>query len=88
VITGDIKNMLTSAGHEVALAELQRPGQYLKTLSALKMITHDDVSKDVLKNAISDIRNSFWKILPEKTMSPQSRSGVTLWSLIRSSPSG
>ena len=76
-ITADVKNILTKAGQEVAQLELKYPGKYLKTLSWLRMITENEVSEETLKQLLSNIRNSFWKILPEKNVNPQPRSGVT-----------
>lgn len=77
VISSGIKELLASAGQELAKLELKQPGGYLKTLSWLKMVSQDEVGHEEIKSTLLKIRASFWRVLPPETMTPQARPGVT-----------
>ncbi len=71
------KDVLTKAGQELGEIELKKPGAYLKTLSLISSVIHDEGSSIEKKNSLLKIRESFWKVLPQETMTPQSRSAAT-----------
>ena len=71
------KDILTKAGQELGQIELKKPGAYLKTLSLLSSVIHDEARSIKKKNSLLKIRESFWKVLPQETMTPQSRSAAT-----------
>ena len=66
--------VLTKAGQELGEIELKSPGGNLKTLSLLNSLIHDEENSKEKKNSLLKIRESFWKVLPQETMTPQSRS--------------
>jgi hypothetical protein len=77
VISSGIKELLASAGQELAKLELKQPGGYLKTLSWLKMVFQDEAGHEEIKRTLLKIRASFWQVLPPETMTPQARPGIT-----------
>ncbi len=71
------KDVLTKAAQELGEIELKKPGAYLKTLSLISSVIHDEGRSIEKKNSLLKIRESFWKVLPQETMTPQSRSAAT-----------
>jgi hypothetical protein len=71
------KDILTKAAQELGEIELKKPGAYLKTLSLLSGVIHDEGRSIEKKNSLLKIRESFWNVLPQKTMTPQLRSAAT-----------
>ena len=76
VLSQRIKDILTKAGHELGEIELENPGRYLKTLSLLNNLIHGEASSKEKKISLLKIRESFWKVLPQETMTPLSRSAT------------
>jgi len=71
------KDILTKAAQELGELELKKPGAYLKTLSLISSVIHNEARSIEKKNSLLKIRESFWKVLPQETMTPQSRSAAT-----------
>ena len=77
VLSQNQKVVLTKAGQELGEIELKKPGGNLKTLSLLNSFIHDGENSKEKKNSLLKIRESFWEILPQETMTPQSRTTTT-----------
>ena len=71
------KDIFTKAAQELGELELKKPGAHLKTLSLISSVIHDEGLSIEKKNSLLKIRESFWKVLPQETMTPQSRSAAT-----------
>jgi hypothetical protein len=71
------KSVLTKAAQELGEIELKKPGAYLKTLSLLSNTIQDEGHSIEKKNSLLKIREIFWKVLPQETMTPQSRPAAT-----------
>jgi hypothetical protein len=77
------KEILLKAGTELSALALQRPAQFLTSLSLIKSINADEVSKDKVTASLIIIRESLWKALPNETSKPTS-SNVTTTALNQS----
>ena len=77
VLSQSQKVALTKAGQELGEIELKRPGGNIKTLSLLNSLIHGQENSKEKKNSLLKIRESFWKILPQEKMTPQSRAATT-----------
>lgn len=62
------KMILQKAGSELAGIALEKPGQYLKTLSYLKALDENEVKRENISKTLEEIRNSFWGILPHRNI--------------------
>lgn len=78
----DTRSLLEAAGGEVADEALKKPGNYLKTLSALRRLADGTVPADQWNRTLRAVRSDLWKILPEEAYGP-SRARRTLHPLDR-----
>lgn len=72
--TPPIKDVFVKAGQELSTVAIEQPGRYLKSLSLLKALIENELDPAAQKQAILEIRSSFWSLLPAETASPLARS--------------
>jgi hypothetical protein len=53
---------------------MENPLIYLKTLSLLKTLSDGQLPEDEIENGLTEIKKSFWKVLPHQVSSPNQRS--------------
>ncbi len=73
-LTSTARATLQQAGNEISGIALQKPGEYLKTLSLIQEIVQDKVPHDRMIKSLVTLRTTFWTVVPPKTTTPDSRS--------------
>lgn len=68
--TPPIKDVFVKAGQELSTVAIEQPGRYLKSLSLLKALIENELDPAAQKQALLEIRSSFWSLLPAETASP------------------
>ncbi|MBN8576175.1 MAG: hypothetical protein J0L66_04500 [Cytophagales bacterium] len=64
------KNILRSAGVELATAALEHPGKYLEGLSLLKVVTEEVPDRETPRSIWLTLRQIFWQLVPPAPATP------------------
>jgi hypothetical protein len=72
------KHMAIVAGNELASIVLERPGQYLETLTLLRRVGTGELNGAVLRNALSKIRADLYRMLPVSQALPGAKAEAIL----------
>lgn len=65
---------LQQAGNEISGIALQKPGEYLKTLSLIQDLLQGKVAQENITASLITLRSTFWTVVPQKTTTPDSKS--------------
>jgi hypothetical protein len=68
------RSTLQQAGNEISGIALQKPGEYLRTLSLIQEILQDKVPQEKMIESLMMLRTTFWTVVPPKTSTPDSKS--------------
>jgi hypothetical protein len=64
---------LQQAGNEISGIALQKPGEYLKTLSLIQDLLQGNVPQEKITVSLMTLRSTFWTVVPQKTPTPDSK---------------
>lgn len=70
VLTPQAQQTLLKAGQALAALALEKPGQFLKSLSLIKTLNEENITGSSLTDALTEIRHALWIALPQETTSP------------------
>jgi hypothetical protein len=74
ILSSSGRSTLQQAGNEISGIALQKPGEYLKTLSLIQDVLQDKVPQDKMIESLRTLRATFWTVIPPKTSTPDSKS--------------
>jgi hypothetical protein len=74
ILSPAARTTLQQAGNEISGIALQKPGEYLKTLSLIQDVLQDKVPQDKMIESLRTLRSTFWTVVPPKTSTPDSKS--------------
>jgi hypothetical protein len=77
VLTAQAKATLLSGGQALSVLALERPGQFLKSLSLIKALNEEGPAGASLTSALTEIRRALWVALPHESTSPGARPQTT-----------
>jgi hypothetical protein len=64
------QQLFRRAGQELATVAMEQPGQYLKALSMIQAILGEKVEPERSAATLTEIRKSFWTVLPHTAPAP------------------
>ena len=71
------KKILHEAGRELAGVALERPGQFLESLSLIKSINENEVKDQDMLKTLGTLKKTFWKVLPNEKNSADQFNNTT-----------
>jgi hypothetical protein len=74
ILSTTARATLQQAGNEISGIALQKPGEYLKTLSLIQDVLQGNVPQDKMIESLLTLRSTFWTVVPPKTSTPDSKS--------------
>lgn len=64
--SGGEKQTLHEAGREIAGIALEKPGQFLESLSMIKTLEENEITQENMQRTLMGIRRAFWQVLPDE----------------------
>ncbi len=77
VLTSQARSALLKGGQALSVLALEKPGQFLKSLSLIKTLNEEDLSGTDLTRALTEIRRALWIALPRESTSPGAQPQTT-----------
>ena len=77
VLTSRAKAALLKGGQALSALALERPGQFLKSLSLIKTLNEENLNGASLTSALTEIRRALWIALPQESTSPGAQPQTT-----------
>jgi hypothetical protein len=71
VLTPASRSLFEKAGQELAALAIQQPGRYLRTLTALKVLTENELDTAEVRPTLVEVRKALWRLLPVDITAPQ-----------------
>lgn len=76
VLTPQARQALAKGGRALSALALERPGQFLKSLSLIKTLNEENITGSSLTGALTEIRRALWLALPHEATSPGPQPGT------------